>query len=223
MLDDANTFSLESQWMVGDSLLVRPVTDANAVTAEVYFPSGTVWYDLNSLISVVGSASFRSVEAPLSNIPVFIKGGKIIPRKMRLRRSSKLMFYDPYTLVIALDGNGYAEGSLYLDDEHTLAHESSNAYALRQFVYTANKLSCSTAKTMQKGSELFSAQNTVERIVIAGLTKPPLKVLLTTAGGSNPTTTATELTSFFDPQSKILTIKKPDALVISDWEISLQF
>ena len=36
-------------------------------------------------------------------IPVFQKGGAIIPQKNRIRRSSSLMKYDPYTLVVALD------------------------------------------------------------------------------------------------------------------------
>ena len=36
-------------------------------------------------------------------IPVFYRGGSIIPRKDRIRRSSYLSRNDPYTLVVALD------------------------------------------------------------------------------------------------------------------------
>lgn len=64
-----------------------------------------------------------NVEAPLSYIPAYIRGGSVIPRKMRLRRSSKLMFYDPFTLMVALDSNNEAMGYLYMDDETTLDHE----------------------------------------------------------------------------------------------------
>ena len=39
----------------------------------------------------------------LAQIPVFLRGGSIIPKKMRVRRSSSLMANDPYTLVVALD------------------------------------------------------------------------------------------------------------------------
>ena len=52
-------------------------------------------------------------------IPVFQKGGKIVPSKNRVRRSSPLMRDDPYTLTVALDTDGKAEGTLYIDDEHT--------------------------------------------------------------------------------------------------------
>jgi len=36
-------------------------------------------------------------------IPVFQRGGSIIPSKERVRRCSSLMTDDPYTLTIALD------------------------------------------------------------------------------------------------------------------------
>ena len=36
-------------------------------------------------------------------VPVFQRGGTIVPKKMRVRRASSLMRNDPYTLVVALD------------------------------------------------------------------------------------------------------------------------
>jgi hypothetical protein len=45
-----------------------------------------------------------------------------IAQQMRLRRSSSLMVNDPYTLIIALDSNLTATGSLYLDDGKLLLH-----------------------------------------------------------------------------------------------------
>ena len=59
----------------------------------------------------------------LSDIPMLLKGGSIIPMKTRYRRSSKLMKSDPYTLVIALDEEGSASGKLYVDDGETFAQE----------------------------------------------------------------------------------------------------
>lgn len=38
----------------------------------------------------------------LRQIPVFQRGGSIIPRKLRVRRSSSCMEHDPYTLYVAL-------------------------------------------------------------------------------------------------------------------------
>jgi alpha 1,3-glucosidase len=36
-----------------------------------------------------------SIDTPLDKIAVLQRGGSIIPRKLRLRRSSKLMINDP--------------------------------------------------------------------------------------------------------------------------------
>jgi alpha 1,3-glucosidase len=42
---------------------------------------------------------------PLESIPVFLRGGVIIPRRQRIRRSATLMQKDPFTLLVALDSN----------------------------------------------------------------------------------------------------------------------
>lgn len=57
-----------------------------------------------------------------AQIPVYQRGGSIIPRKDRVRRASSLMREDPYTLVVALDAEGKAQGTLYMDDEHTFEY-----------------------------------------------------------------------------------------------------
>jgi alpha 1,3-glucosidase len=43
------------------------------------------------------------METPLERVPVYLRGGSILPRKDRLRRSSNLTTRDPYTLIVALD------------------------------------------------------------------------------------------------------------------------
>ena len=47
---------------------------------------------------------------------MFQRGGTIIPTLQRVRRSTKIMMNDPYTLIVALDENGAAKGYLYMDD-----------------------------------------------------------------------------------------------------------
>ena len=49
-------------------------------------------------------------------VPVFQRGGSIVPKRERIRRSSALMHNDPITLVVAPDRQGMAKGTLYLDD-----------------------------------------------------------------------------------------------------------
>jgi hypothetical protein len=89
------------------------------------------------------------VDAPIDYMPVFQRGGTIIPRQLRLRRSASLMETDPYTIVVALDYGdaskgtpGTAEGSLYVDDTKTFAYQQG-AFALRSLRFAQGVLSCS--------------------------------------------------------------------------------
>jgi len=112
--DDANVLTMQDQWMIGAGLLVAPVTDAGRDRVDVYLPQVDVWYNFYTLkaagagiegaVARSGGADgegWLSVPAPLERIPVYLRGGVVIPKKMRLRRSSKLMFFDPFTLVVA--------------------------------------------------------------------------------------------------------------------------
>lgn len=90
---DANTFAIDDQWMVGSDILVKPVVHEGATSVDVYFPAGQdcreggdeprgggLWYDVGTLLAVRTEGTYLSVEAPLEKIPVFQRGGSIVPR-----------------------------------------------------------------------------------------------------------------------------------------------
>lgn len=162
--------------------------------------------------------------------------GKIIPRKMRLRRSSKLMFHDPYTLIITppTSVTTAATGSVYMDDEITRAHEVTKSYLVRDLKFEGNTITCSQGisslildniRISGKGSEVLSAPlvveykplNTVERIEIAGQTKAFSSAALTILS----TRETRKLTVFYDSVRQVVTVKKPDCLMAEDWSIEL--
>ena len=71
-------------------------------------------YNLKNNIQII---LLNSVSATLDEpTPVYQKGGTIIPTLQRVRRSTKIMMNDPYTLIVALDENGAAKGYLYMYD-----------------------------------------------------------------------------------------------------------
>jgi mannosyl-oligosaccharide alpha-1,3-glucosidase len=201
------------------------VTDAGKTTVEVYLPGLTsdrrrqLWYDLYSM-TLVGSTGPRvTVNAPLEKIPVFVRGGKVVPRKMRLRRSSKLMFYDPYTLSVCPDSEGNAVGQLYMDDEYSTAHKTDpSAFVVREFVLTSrNKLS-----NRRRGGNTdspYEAPNTLERVIVAGQMRAPTRVAVVVKS----TGKESSLPFFYDESSKTLSIKKPDVLMTEDWDILFSY
>lgn len=244
---DSNVFAMDDQWMVGEQLLVKPVTDSGASSVDIYLPHDgvtTLWYELTSLaVQSVPAASLLSAGLTLSlpvkmeSIPVYIRGGSVLIRKMRLRRSSKLMFYDPYTFTITPDINGQASGILYLDDEHTFKHKSgvdgvakgmldqpqypqtsSAHYAVREISFSGHRITCRSG--IPEESVRYQATNTVERIELAGQSVVPKEVLLKV---SSSEVEATALSFTMDPSRQVLVIKKPDVGVTVNWSIELVY
>uniref|UniRef100_A0A4W5MYU6 Glucosidase II alpha subunit a n=1 Tax=Hucho hucho TaxID=62062 RepID=A0A4W5MYU6_9TELE len=142
----------------------------------------------------------------LSQIPVFQRGGSIICRKNRVRRSSSCMENDPYTLYVALDSQGNAEGELYIDDGHTFKHETDKQFIHRRLSFTANSLS----------SRSFPSASWVEQVNILGAQKPDAVTLTTTDGGESSVEFA------FDPDTAVLTLRKPGMNAGVNWTLHLR-
>ena len=68
----------QNQFLFGDSILVAP-TESIKLTQDVYLPAGD-WYRLSSDETFEGRQVI-TVDAPLTNLPVFIKAGGIIPKQ----------------------------------------------------------------------------------------------------------------------------------------------
>ena len=64
-----------------------------------------VWYDPKSLKSFNGGSKTTLIDLTLASVPVFQRGGSIVPYKFRFRRSSTQMADDPFTLLVALNKN----------------------------------------------------------------------------------------------------------------------
>jgi alpha 1,3-glucosidase len=193
--------------MSGGALLVRPVTTKGATSAPVYLPGAQPWYDVFSgAKSMPGDVT---VDAPIDKVPVFQRGGTIIPRQMRLRRASPLMARDPYTLVIAPDASGGANGKLFLDDGDGYGYRAGD-YHYREYVYAAGVLSSAAIHASDK----YTAPNKLERVEVIGV-PAPTKVTLTSAGQ------ASELTFYHAADTNRLIIRKPDVPMAADWTITL--
>lgn len=64
----------------------------------MYLPGEEPWYDVKTGATFSGG-DYHKIPVTMESIPVFQRGGTIIPRKDRPRRSSTQTVNDPYTLV----------------------------------------------------------------------------------------------------------------------------
>uniref|UniRef100_W5LYQ7 Glucosidase II alpha subunit a n=1 Tax=Lepisosteus oculatus TaxID=7918 RepID=W5LYQ7_LEPOC len=170
-----------------------------------------VWYDVHTFQKHSGGQHLY-IPVTLSSIPVFQRGGSIVPRKNRVRRSSSCMTSDPYTLYVALSPEGEAEGELFVDDEHTFRFESEHQFIHRRFVFARGTLSSHNADP----SGHFSSDSWVERVVILGASRPSVALLLIPDGSQSP------LEFDFEERASVLTLRKPAVNVAADWTILLR-
>lgn len=140
---DESMFHLEEQYMLSDKLLVAPVMSEGATNVSVHFPIDDIWYDFDDYSLINLSESNVSVTknflVEMSKIPVFQRGGTIIPKLEQHRNASIYMKDDPISLMIALDKDGYAEGTLFTDDQPTFAY-FQGFFAYQKFTFHDHKL-----------------------------------------------------------------------------------
>ena len=75
---DGHVKNLSDEYMFGPALLVAPVTSYMERTKHVYLPEGTGWYGVYSGKYFDGGKNV-TVNAPLDEIPLFVREGSIIP------------------------------------------------------------------------------------------------------------------------------------------------
>lgn len=83
---------------------------------------------------------FIDIKVNIDTLPVFIRGGKTIVRKMKATNTSKHMFSSPYTIMVALDSSLSSEGYLYMDDEFSMNFIDKNEYLFKRIEYRDNVL-----------------------------------------------------------------------------------
>ncbi len=74
---DATVRELDDQYLFGRDLLVAPVTAAGTTARQVYLPEGD-WYDWHTGAHV-GGKRWLLVDTPMDRIPVFARGGSVVP------------------------------------------------------------------------------------------------------------------------------------------------
>ncbi|KAF2899908.1 hypothetical protein ILUMI_06272 [Ignelater luminosus] len=167
---EKEALSMDDEILVGPNVLVAPVLKAKAFNRVVYFPGGEsqVWYSINNNYRKYYGVGYQSVSVNLDSIPVFYKGGSIIPRKDRERNSIDLLCSDNYTLYISPDIYGQANGSLY-DDSCDGFFYHSNVYLYTEFTFSETTLTSKLDKMGRYSDSVF-----LERLIILN---PPKNVI----------------------------------------------
>jgi alpha 1,3-glucosidase len=217
---ETSFFAIDDQYLVGKDLLVKPVTSPGQTSMEIILPGKEPWYDFETWIQQ--PPGLIHMMCALDKIPVFVRGGAIIPMRLRMRRSSSLTYLDPLTLLIFLDSHFKARGEFYMDDGETFNYEK-HIYIWKRLLYQDHVLTC---KDTPSGASIYASPVTVERIIIVSGNVSfvsPKQILLNHGSSSSRS-----LEFQFEPakvrgHSSRIVIKKPDMKAADNWSIQLVF
>lgn len=140
----------DRQFLLGPSLLITPVLEQGATSVNGVFPgvgAGTIWYDWYSqaAMSDVSPGQNMTIAAPLGTIPLYVRGGSILPMQGAALTTYAARRND-WALLVALDGQGAATGSLYVDDGESLVQNATLNVA---FSAASNTISSSSIGSYQ--------------------------------------------------------------------------
>lgn len=206
------TFDVENEYMLGNALLVHPVTEKEAKTVTVLFPgSEEIWYDFRKFKRVEDAGTVK-IPVTLENIPVFQRGGTVIPLKTTAGKSTEWMIDISYELHVALDTEAYAIGELYVDDGHSFQYLHKKQFLYRKFTFHKNILSSSCVDE----SGQYHTTCVVERVIVLGFGKQPTFVTATSKDGKKK-----EVVFTYDTKTSAMTLENLALSVDADWEICI--
>ena len=123
---DERLHEVEHSYLFGKSLLVAPVLQDSARTRSVTLPEGT-WINYWTDEALEGGRTV-TVDAPLDQIPLFVKGGAILPMRP-VAPHTEAQPTDTLDLAVYPDSGRTGSFSLYEDDATTLNYQDG-AYAV---------------------------------------------------------------------------------------------
>ncbi|MEJ5995703.1 TIM-barrel domain-containing protein [Pedobacter sp. Du54] len=201
--DDENVYEIADQYMFGDHLLIAPVTTKGAITRSVYLPKGT-WFNYWTGQKYDGHA-YHHVVAPLDTLPIFVKGGSIIPMQPEMRYSDE----NPVDVItLAVFPYGKSSYNFYEDDKLSLNYQNGN-FSLTKITSTVFGANLNLTIDAPLGKFKPSEHGYLAEIHWTNMNQPKSitendqKITAVSA----VETLATQTGWFYDAKSKILWIK----------------
>ena len=141
--EDERVRNIDDEYMLGDRLLVAPMTAQDGTERQVYLPAG-IWHDFWDGTVFEGKRDY-TYHADYDRIPVFVRGNCILP----LAEPVENVAADTvFTVRCRIYGNGGAGCVLYEDDFETFAYEQGRQNEVRLSVEEGGRL-----RTERTGAE----------------------------------------------------------------------
>jgi alpha-glucosidase len=123
--DQKDFETTDAEFMFGRDLLIAPKVDEKFEPYDVKLPAGT-WYDFWTGLPV--STSTLTVNPPLDVVPIYIRGGSIVPEQPVVQNTDQV---PQGPLQISVYPGSDCHGSLYQDDGNTLAYQQGQTMLMQ--------------------------------------------------------------------------------------------
>ena len=164
------THGIQDVFTFGDKILVAPVTDAGARHRNVYLPSG-IWYNYWTHDMLQGGAE-HFVDAPIDSMPIFVKGGAVIPESPLMQHVGE---FEVDELMFQVYYSDYEANSFYFEDhDDTFAFEQ-DIYLEKKYVIKGDESSMILTQSIEG---LYTPRYETYDLKIIGLPFTPTKVYI---------------------------------------------
>lgn len=217
--DDARAVDQSYEFLFGDDLLVSPVLKDSERSGSAYLPKG-VWYDFWTDLRYSGPREVE-VKAPLDRIPVFVRGGAIIPTRQVVEYTGEAPI-NPLTFEIypdwegAIDApalSGAASSREYYEDDG-ISFDFEHGASLRQKItVTPARDGIDINITAREGSyappsralvfKVHAERETPESVTAGGQTLARTSSMEALDGANSGWT--------YDPNANLVAVKIPDS------------
>ncbi|XP_072776102.1 sucrase-isomaltase, intestinal [Taeniopygia guttata] len=171
---DQETHGIDTAFLWGPAFMIAPVLEEATRSVSVYFPEAQ-WFDYYTGLEVPSAwkKTYTTVSAPLNKIPLYIRGGYILPQQAPATTTTESRL-NPFGLIIALDEEGQASGSLFWDDGDSIDTIEKENYFLAKYTFSNGSLKTEIVKNGYAGAETLK----YNKITILGLKQRPQAVSL---------------------------------------------
>ena len=172
--DDANTYSVYGQYLLGKELLIAPLWSDTAFSREIYLPKGE-WLDFWDGTTYQGRQTIN-YDAPIDKAPILVKAGAIIPMAPDGQR---YVDEKKSPLTVRIYPRDTSTFVLYEDDGASYDYEKG-IYALTTFRCIENDAGIAIIKGAPKGGYKVPARDHIfelhKEMAVKSVTKADKKL-----------------------------------------------
>ncbi|KAK8467354.1 hypothetical protein PHAVU_007G026900 [Phaseolus vulgaris] len=168
-------YDLNTQFLLGSSLMVSPVVEQGKTQVKALFPPGT-WYSLFDLTQTIVSkdGNYVTLDAPLHVVNVHLYQNTILPMQQG-GMVSKDARMTPFSLIVTFPAgatDGVAKGKLFLDDDELPEMKLGSGFSTYiDFHATVKEGNVKVWSEVQEGKFALDKGWVIDTIKVLGLSR----------------------------------------------------